>query len=51
MVPGEFAGEVVPTELLPPARPGRRGRLAGVAASTFAVAAVFVVYALACNCS
>ncbi|MFE7167115.1 hypothetical protein [Streptomyces sp. NPDC057616] len=38
-------------ELLRLARPGRRGRLAGVAATTFAVAALFVTYAWSCNCS
>ncbi|WP_371646617.1 hypothetical protein [Streptomyces mirabilis] len=38
-------------ELLRPARPGRRGRLAGVAAATFAVAALFVAYAWPCTCS
>jgi len=38
-------------ELLRPAKPGRRGRLAGAAAGTFAVAALFVVYASSCGCS
>jgi hypothetical protein len=38
-------------ELLRPARPGRRGRLAGVAAATFAVAALFITYAWSCTCS
>lgn len=38
-------------ELLRPARPGRRGRLAGVAAATFAVAALFIAYAWSCTCS
>ncbi|KPI10090.1 hypothetical protein OK006_4730 [Actinobacteria bacterium OK006] len=38
-------------ELLRPARPGRRGRLAGVAAATFAGAALFVAYAWSCTCS
>ncbi|MEU1189600.1 lysine transporter LysE [Streptomyces sp. NPDC005859] len=37
-------------ELLRPAKPGRRGRLAGVAATTFAVAALFTAYAWSCNC-
>ncbi|MET7784047.1 hypothetical protein ABZU94_39450 [Streptomyces mirabilis] len=37
-------------ELLRPARPGRRGRLAGVAAATFAVAAAFIAYAWSCTC-
>ncbi|MGC0401793.1 hypothetical protein RKD27_004437 [Streptomyces sp. SAI-126] len=38
-------------ELLRPARPGQRRRLAGVTAATFAVAALFVAYAWSCNCS
>ncbi|MCF4139033.1 lysine transporter LysE [Streptomyces sp. Tue 6430] len=38
-------------ELLRPAGPVRRGRLAGVAAAAFAGAALFVVYAWSCGCS
>ena len=38
-------------ELLRPAKPGRRGRLARAAATTFAVAAVFLAYVWSCNCS
>lgn len=38
-------------ELLRPARPGRRGRLAGMVAATFAVAALFIAYAWSCTCS
>ncbi|UIX32391.1 hypothetical protein [Streptomyces sp. GQFP] len=37
-------------ELLRPARPGRRGRLAGAAATTFAVAALFVAHGWSCGC-
>ncbi|MDX2545200.1 hypothetical protein ACOT81_26575 [Streptomyces sp. WI04-05B] len=37
-------------ELLRPARPGQRGRLAGAAAATFAGAAVLVVQAWPCDC-
>ncbi|MEV7090275.1 hypothetical protein AB0O07_31085 [Streptomyces sp. NPDC093085] len=38
-------------ELLRPAKPGRRGRLAGAAAATCAVAVTFLVYSISCNCS
>jgi len=38
-------------ELLRPSRPGRGGRLAGAAATTFAVAVVFIAYAWSCTCS
>lgn len=38
-------------ELLRPAKPGRRGRLAGAAATAFAVTAVCIAYAWSCNCS
>ncbi|MDX3578381.1 hypothetical protein [Streptomyces sp. FL07-04A] len=38
-------------ELLRPSRPVRGGRLAGVAATTFAVAVVFIAYAWPCTCS
>ncbi|MFJ1873191.1 lysine transporter LysE [Streptomyces sp. KS_5] len=38
-------------ELLRPPKPGRRGRLAGAAATTLTVTVVFVVYATSCNCS
>jgi hypothetical protein len=38
-------------ELLRPARPGRRGRLAGVAAATFAVVTLFIAYTWSCGCS
>ncbi|GHH25185.1 hypothetical protein GCM10018780_76610 [Streptomyces lanatus] len=38
-------------ELMRPERTGRRMRLAGAAAATFAVTAVLFVYALSCNCS
>ncbi|MGW0576962.1 hypothetical protein ACWD25_13540 [Streptomyces sp. NPDC002920] len=38
-------------ELLRPAKPGRRGRLAGAAATTFAVTALFIAYAWSCSCS
>ncbi|MET9505443.1 lysine transporter LysE [Streptomyces sp. NPDC006622] len=42
-------------EQLRPSKPGpgrgRRGRLAGAAAATFAVAAVFIAYAGSCNCT
>ncbi|MEH0575671.1 hypothetical protein QBA54_14510 [Streptomyces sp. B21-108] len=38
-------------ELLRPTKPGRRGRVAGAAAATFGVAAVFIAYAWSCHCS
>lgn len=38
-------------ELLRPAKPGRRGRLAGAAATTFGVAALLIAYAVSCSCS
>ncbi|MFC5216723.1 hypothetical protein [Streptomyces coerulescens] len=38
-------------ELMRSKRPGRRKRLAGAAAATFAVTAVLFLYALSCNCS
>lgn len=37
-------------ELLRSPKPGRSGRLAGVAAATFAVAALLIAYAWSCNC-
>lgn len=37
-------------ELLRPPKPGRRGRLACAAATTFAVAALFVAYSWSCGC-
>ncbi|MFC8367548.1 lysine transporter LysE [Streptomyces sp. CB02400] len=37
-------------ELSRPTESGRRGRLAGSAAATFAVAAVFIAYAWSCDC-
>ncbi|MGW1712209.1 hypothetical protein [Streptomyces sp. NPDC002156] len=38
-------------ELLRPAKPRWRGRLAGVAATAFAVAALFIAYGWSCSCS
>ncbi|MCX5265292.1 hypothetical protein [Streptomyces sp. NBC_00199] len=37
-------------ELLRPPKPGRRGRLAGVAAATTTVAALLFAYAWSCGC-
>jgi hypothetical protein len=37
-------------EVLGPARPGGRGRLAGAAGTAFGVAAVFIAYAWFCGC-
>ncbi|MFG1665201.1 hypothetical protein [Streptomyces sp. Y7] len=37
-------------EFFRPSRPGKRGRLAGAAAATFAVAAGLVAYAWSCDC-
>ncbi|WP_051735459.1 hypothetical protein [Streptomyces sp. NRRL B-3229] len=38
-------------ELFRPAKPGRRQRLAGMTATTFAAAALFFAYTWSCNCS